>query len=422
MKKIIPVAVIFICLVFLVACEQETTVVAPQQETKTLKVVSNVTGIQETRAIGDSVEGVLLTFHHGAGKTITGSFEITDAETVYLEALGRSLYTEDGRVYNYVLYMPELIRTLYNEHCQVTDDRGSSVWWYLSQYYGIERGDWESALKTILDNHEGLSFPKKEAIGKEWVPQIPSKQNNVRVMARYFSYDPERNTSYGGDDLYSKEFKHYYVERSNLHLICFPVQIYTTFQLGGGTSTLGPDDMVNAAMYWYLEEYFDVKPDDLKGMIQKGKIGEFLDMVNNKKVEAKSEDVKSGYKTVVSATIPSSIAAENFEIRDAFAFLPETLVFEDGTFITDNERPYIIVEKWGSNRTVYWIYLPSSFISKFETYTGEEWKGENDLFSFYLFDSGLVDSFDIAESYVHGKCSIPRDLLEKALSPSAEKQ
>lgn len=417
-KKILLIVSI---VVLFVSCNQEPEVISPvQPEVKTLKVVSNVTGIQETRAIGDSVEGVLLTYHNGSGKTITGSFEITDDETVYLEALGRTLYTEDDRVYNYVLYMPELIRTLYKDFCQVTDDHGSSVWWYFSQYYGIERGDWESALKAILDNQEGLTFPEKKEIGKDWVPQNTSNPQNIYLNGRIYSYDPENDTSYGGEDLYNKEFKHYYVEKNQHHLICYPVQIYTAYQLGGGTSTTGPDYMEDAALYWYLETYFNISPTNLADIILEGRIEEFLAKVNSKNIEAKSEDVISGYRTVVSSMIPSSITAESFEIRNAYAYLPGTLVFEDGTFVTDNDRLYIDVEEWSNNRTVYWIYLPSSTIAAYEEYVGEKWKGESELFAYYLYKSGFTETFEEASSYLHGKCLIPRELLEKALSNGKE--
>lgn len=403
--------------VLFVSCNHEPEVIPPiQPEVKTLKVVSNVTGIQETRAIGDSVEGVLLAYHNGSGKTITGSFEITDDETVYLEALGRTLYTEDDRVYNYVLYMPDLIRTLYKEFCQVTDDHGSSIWWYFSQYYGIERGDWESALKAILDNQEGLTFPEKEEIGKDWIPQNTSDIKHINLIGRIYTYNPETDSSNGKEDLYNKTFKYYYVERKNIHLICYPIQIYTAYQLGGGTSTTGPDYMVDAALYWYLETYFNVSPTNIVDIILEGKIEEFLAEVNSKNIEAKSEDVTSGYRTVVSSMIPSSITAESFEIRKAYAYLPGTLVFEDGTFVTDNDRLYIDVEKWSNNRTVYWVYLPSSTIAAYEKDVGEKWKGESDLFAYYLYKSGLTESLEEAELYLHGKCLIPRELLEKALS------
>lgn len=415
MKKLRFVTILLYAVVFLISCNLGVKTDPSLSEGKTLKVVSNVTRIQEARSIGDGVEGVLLTFHNGSGNTITSSFEITDDETVYLEALGRTLYTEDNRVYNYVLYMPELIRSMYKDYCQVSDDRGSSVWWYFSQYYEVERGDWSSALNAILNNQKGLTFPKEEEIGESWVPQAPSKSQKINIDARIFSYDPANDTSYGGDDLYNKEFRHYYVEKNNHHLICIPVQIYTTFQLGGGTSTLNPDDMVNAAMYWYLEKYFDVTPDGLKAIVQEGMIDEFLNDVNKKNIKAKPEDVTSGYRTVVRSTIPSSITAENFEIRSAYAYLPGTLVFDDGTFITDNERPYIIVDEWSNNRTVYWIYLPSSLISSYEEYIGGVWNGENDLFAYYLYKSGLAESYNEAETYVHGNCLIKRDLLQQSV-------
>ncbi len=413
-KKILLIVSI---VVLFVSCNQEPEVIPPvQPEVKTLKVVSNVTGIQETRAIGDSVEGVLLTYHNGSGKTITGSFEITDDETVYLEALGRTLYTEDDRVYNYVLYMPELIRTLYKDYCQVSDDHGSSVWWYFSQYYGIERGDWESALKTILDNQEGLTFPEKEEIGKDWVPQNTSDIKHINIIGRIYTYNPETGSSNGKEGLYNKTFKYYYVERNTSHLICYPIQIYTAYQLGGGTTTTSPDDMHDAAMYWYLETYFNISPSDLENIILEGKIEEFLTEVNTKNIVAKPEDVTSGYRTMVSSVIPSSIKADEFEIRYAYAYLPETLVFEDGTFVADNERLYINVEEWSNNRTVYWIYLPSSMISAYEEYVEKEWNGESELFAYHLYKSGFTETFEEASSYLHGKCLIPRELLEKALS------
>ena len=85
---------------------------------------------------------------------------------------------------------------------------------------------------------------------------------------------------------------------------------------------------------------------------------------------------------MVSSVIPSSIKADEFEIRFAYAYLPETLVFEDGTFVTDNNRLYINVEEWRNNRTVYWIYLPSSMISEYEEDVEKEWNGESELFAY----------------------------------------
>lgn len=383
-----------------------------------IKVVSNVDSIAPSKKVGDKVDGVLLTFHKGQGHSLTSAFEISDKETLYLEAIGRTLFSENGTAYNYILYVPDVIKNTYDTYCKVSNGYGNSFWWYMSKYYGVERGDWETVLNQILNHKDGLNYPKESDIESTWLPQKTSVSSSlgIRIKGRYFSYDPVNDTSYGGEDAYSKEFKHYFIERNQLHLICFPVEIYTTYQLGGGTCLDDPDRVKDAALYWYLETYFAVSPDALATKIQDGTIEDFLSYVNSHYIKPKTDDVKESMKAVAHASIPDAITAEKLEIRDAYAYLPETLCFDDGAPVSDNDRPYINIAEWSGDRTVYWIYLPASFIAQYEEDCRCVWKGESDLFAHYLVVKEYVADEREARSYMHDSCLIPRTLLASVLN------
>lgn len=385
---------LFSVLILLVACDSGVQP-NPQSDSQHLKLVSNVDEIQnakDSKKKGDKIVGVQIVFHSGSGESVTGAFSINDPECFYLEALGETKKASDGRKYNYILYVPEILRSTFTKGGGAFPKTGNPFWWYNSKYCKGKRGDWDNILSYLLANKDKLDYPESSDVNENWKPIDEKTDKNFFIQPRYFSYDPVNNTSYSGDETFSKVFKYYYIEDKEMHMVCYPHSIYMAYVLGGGTGNDSPDTAYREAFYWYLKKYFNITKDDLCKEIEKGadSFQAYLDNLTANMHTPLSSDVPEGNKVAVNAQIKGYDDAVNLELRYVYFYKEGQIVLEDGTPVPDNERAYIRTADWNNNRHVCWIFLPYSYLESYEA-NAEKWDGTHHIFRDYLVYKGILE-------------------------------
>ncbi len=401
------IAYMMLIVILLVSCSG-----SPEAEMKEhLITISNVgsissDGTSKAMTEGSVVEGVLLKFHSD-GLEEGSVFTLDNPNAFYLEALETTKKAKNGMAYNYILYVPDCIKTSYEEGEGANPDSGNSLWWFLASYYGDDlsqvRGNWNEVLQLLLKNKDNLSYPQKENVDKNWkvMPKGSSTSRTFyRLMPRQFTYDPVNDTSYSGDNTYNKEFGYYHVlnERQNLHLLLYPNDIYVTYILNGGMGLDNPDDATSDALYWYLYTYYGVTQADVAEMIDNDTYSTFIDRLNadlKQGKKASGSDIPEGLKQIVSNVLPENLPTDTIELRSVYAYGEGNLILEDGTPVTDLNRVYCVVEDWSRDeetRVVIFVYLPKTEIESYETSRNKSWDGNNQPFHEYLEKRNLTCS------------------------------
>lgn len=381
---------LFSVLILLVSCNPVV-----QPDSQYLKLVSNIDeipNVNRSMTIGDPIIGVQISFHSGSAESVTGDFTINDSECFYLEALGENKRASDGREYNYILHVPEILRSTFTVGGGAFPQTGNPLWWYISRYYNGSRGDWSSTLGYLLANKDKLDYPVISDVSESWKPIDENSAKNYSIQPRYFSYDPVNKTSYSGDETFSKVFKYYYIEDKEMHMVCYPHSIYMAYILGGGTGNDSPDNAYREAFYWYLKKYFNITKDDLCNEIAKGADSflAYLDDLTTNMRTPLSSDVPEGNKVIVDAQISGYDDETTLVLRNVFFYKEGQIILEDGTPVPNNERAYIKTEDWNNNRHVCWIFLPYSYLESYET--GEKkWNGTHHIFRDFLVHEGILE-------------------------------
>lgn len=167
MRKCIFTA--FIALTFiLMSCSPDID--ANNQKPEQLRVISNVDSIQDSTAvsrtlddrIGDPLVGVMLRY------TSAGPYEDkkpVDDETFTLYCIFRTATNGDGMEFNYILFVPECIKTEYEAVTQKSSaGLGNAFWWYMRNYLDMSlseiKSDWLSALRILLES-DNLPYPDR---------------------------------------------------------------------------------------------------------------------------------------------------------------------------------------------------------------------------------------------------------------------
>lgn len=175
MKKILSI-VLFSILISLISCTPD---IAEPDHPDQLRLVSNVDKIKESDntaansrsledRIGEPIIGVLLKFtDEGAWNE---DIRPVDKETFSLYCIFTTRENGDGMKYNYVLYVPECIKT---EYQAVTGDyrhSGNPFWWYMRNYLDLSyteiKNDWYSALSLLLES-DNLPYPDRNDFTEE---------------------------------------------------------------------------------------------------------------------------------------------------------------------------------------------------------------------------------------------------------------
>lgn len=423
------VCLVLLMLILAVSCNSSI------HEDMRLITISNVSSISidegaKTLGEGSPVIGVLLRFQE-EGLHENSIYKLENPNAFYLEELDHIEISESGMPYNYVLYVPDCIRDVYESGNGMNPYSGNPFWWYMATYYGRSmsqvRGNWNEVFHLLLENKDGLAFPYADDVGRGWlpIPDGPSSDLNyfTRILPRRFSYDPVRDTSYSGDDAYNKEFGYYYVERNDLHLLLFPNDIYMTYMMSGGTGGFSADYVLDNALYWYLDTYYGITLNDITEKIGDGTIDELLSQLNSdlaKGKKADAKDIPEGLRTIVSIIISDSFDVDFMELRAVYAYDEKSLILKDGTPIPDSNRIYCIVEDWSDDidkdRIVFYAYMPMSLIRDYEESKEIVWDGDNEPFWQYLVDNGL-STYTEVQNFCKNNCKVPIEILKEVFKP-----
>ena len=215
---------------------------------------------------------------------------------------------------------------------------------------------------------------------------------NYYIMPRYFSYNPATGSSYSGADTYSKVFKRYYLEDSDMHIICYPHSIYMTYIRGGGTGDDSPDYAYREAFYWYLKTYLNKTSSDINALIENDTIDSWLEEISEDFPIPSSNDVSGCNTIIVSPEIPARYSDnDHLIVRDVFFYKNDDnyLKLKNGSPVNDG-REYIVTEDWDhGQRHVCWIFLPYSFLESYES-QGITWDGSHHIFIDYLVSAGIL--------------------------------
>lgn len=172
MKKCYLFFIFVLCLLTAVGCSQSPA------EPKNLTVISNVDSIRSSKSVeGDAIVGVLLKYHEEGTFSSSSLFLLNDENAFYLEQLDQTYPNGDGMKFNYVLYVPDCIHDVYEAAGGSNPNSGNPFWWYMLTYYGANfdciTGNWEEALKLLLENKESLEYPSQEDWADNWASAIP---------------------------------------------------------------------------------------------------------------------------------------------------------------------------------------------------------------------------------------------------------
>lgn len=130
------------------------------------------------------IKGVLLKYHSEGLYSRRDSYfkafyddrksQFRHPNAFYLEYLGTTTETTHyGMEFNYVLYVPEIIKTTYAEGNGKNPTSGNPFWWYMQTYYGknmnMVRNDWPTALLQLFLNKDGLVMPNSKDVKGSWI-------------------------------------------------------------------------------------------------------------------------------------------------------------------------------------------------------------------------------------------------------------
>ena len=268
---------------------------------KGLSLITNLEGFDtpSSKNIGSLdaplIEGVLLKFHADGlynedsfFKNLydTSNHSFANPYAFYLEYLTVKGVNGDGMTFNYVLYVPEIIRTAYKNGGGRNPNSGNAFWWYMSKYYGTSvdfiRNNWEPVLAHLLINRIGLLTPKAEDVTGSWkatwIDSVNVSYNNVSIknnIANWY-YEAGENRDSGLDPeriLYFPEGKFYQKsEKSNVtKQIFLPTELSNVYFAGSGVSNYV------MALLWYFEVYYHTDNDTVLNAYKNGTFGTLLD-------------------------------------------------------------------------------------------------------------------------------------------------
>ena len=164
------ILLLLITIIFAISCSPSADIGTSER----LILISNVDKDEnvETRSLESEdilsnlkIKGVLLKYHSEGLYSRNSYFsafyddsnkQFRNPNAFYLEYLGKIEETHYGMEFNYVLYVPEVIKTTYAKGNGKNPESGNPFWWYMQTYYGKDmdmiRSDWPSTLLQLFLN------------------------------------------------------------------------------------------------------------------------------------------------------------------------------------------------------------------------------------------------------------------------------
>ena len=389
MKKPFSVFLVFVSIITMfVACspnpEPNANIINTPENVvndKSLTLITNLgeDGTPQSKGIGNlkkapDIIGVLLKFHGEGLYSSNSAFknhynfkknEFDNPRAFYLEYLDTIGTNGDGMKFNYVLYVPQIIRTVYEEGNGVNPKSGNPFWWYMSTYYGEDinsiRNNWEPVLEQLLKHKVSLSLPKAEDVKGDWKAdyqniQNTTSHNDVTLYANvgiFYFEESDRDVSISPDRILYFEEGKYSQESSKgdtKKQIFMPLNLLMTYFAGSG-------DKTPSSLLWYFETYYHVDNETFMNAYKDGKFGELLDSCYNQYgyPEPKSSDVKQVLKTY---EVKCDDVTSGYKIKNVYFYDSDILTL-NGQPVYNKDRVYYSID--GEKIT---FYLPIGYVNQ----------------------------------------------------------
>ena len=368
----------------------------------TLKVITNIT--QGSRALENTdVSEVLLRFHSDGLFEGKSDFTLDDPCAFYVDYIGEdeSYHTDYGMSFNTVLYVPDVIRTVYDDMGGKDPDSGNPFWWYMSTFLSKDlteiRSSWKESVEELLgEEGKALPYPKKgNTTDEKW----RKRSSFIMYSAYYFSgnsVSPVRKPLYE----YLNMGKNW-----DGMMLYLPASLVETYLERGG-------DYINntEAFYWYMSKYKGVERDEIDRMVKEGELEDYLKKLEyTAPADGDGVTVDELCHTVVATNITNQENGKGKKLMAVYSYGENNILqFKDGRLVTDRDRLYFV----NSGPDDFICFVPESFSEKLESegYTLDAGTGAlfwNLLTAFGLSEDGEGYKKDGDSSY------LTREYIEK---------
>ena len=413
MKK--TILLLMLALLFLlISCEVASPGAASSDKSKeessgaessgepTLKVITNIT--EGSRAPGDTdVSEVLLRFHSDGLFEGKSDFTLDDSCAFYVDYIGEdeSYHTDYGMSFNTVLYVPDVIRTVYDEMGGKDPESGNPFWWYMSTFLSKDlteiRSSWKESVEELLgEEGKALPYPKKgNTTDEKW----RKRSSFIQYSAYYFSGNSVSPVT--------KPLYEYLNMGKNWDgmMLYLPASLVETYLERGG-------DYINntEAFYWYMSKYKGVERDEIDRMVKEGELEDYLKKLEyTAPADGDGVTVDELCHTVVATNITNQENGKGKKLMAVYSYGENNILqFKDGRLVTARDRLYFV----DSGPDDFICFVPESFSEKLESegYTLDAGTGAlfwNLLTAFGLSEDGEGYKNDGDSSY------LTREYIEK---------
>ncbi len=317
---------------------------------------------------GQKITGVLLKFHSEGLFDRASNVRLEDPYAFYVDYLGKNAryYNGDGMEFNTVLYVPDVIRTVYKGFGGVNPDSGNPFWWYMDVFLGMDmntvRSSWNETIRLLVGKKGmKLPYPRGDESGNHgW----GSRKSSIKGWKGYF-YNAET-----GKYSVKVEKPTYTMDinpKSQSEKLFLPAMLTKVYVAGGG-------DYRNTteSFYWYMETYHETTRKSIDSMVADGSLEEYLQKLDY--IEPKESDVNENCMPIVSTNIEEG---SSLKFASVYYYDGPVLQFSDGSLIKDTNRLYFV-----DNGQSFVVFIPKSYIEPIESNVGGNWKwnGNGDLF------------------------------------------
>ncbi len=402
-------------LVLLLSCEVAAPGADSQDNTKgessgnesssepTLRVITNIT--EGARALEDTdVSEVLLRFHSDGLFEGKSDFTLDDPCAFYVDYIGEneSYHTDYGMSFNTVLYVPDVIRTVYDDMGGKDPESGNPFWWYMYTFLSKDlteiRSSWKESVEELLgEEGKALPYPKK---GNRSDEKWRKRSSFIQYSPFYFSGN---TTSPVTKPLYEYLKVEGHWDGMMLYL---PASLVDAYLERGG-------DYINntEAFYWYMAKYKNVDRDEIDRMVKEGKLEDYL---GNLEYTAPQEDdgvtVDELCHTVVATNITNRGNGKGRRLMAVYSYGENNILqFRDGRLVSDRNRLYFV----DSGPEDFICFVPESFEEKLESEGYSVTAGTGDLFWNLLSSFGLSEGDDGGYKKEGDNSYLTREYIEK---------
>ena len=370
-----------------------------------LRVISNIEGSGDRDLENVEVSEVLLRFQSDGLYEGKSNFTLDDPYAFYVDYIGENenQHTDYGMSFNTVLYIPDVIKTVYDDMGGKDPESGNPFWWYMETFLGKDlnevRSSWKESINELLgEKGKNLPYPKE---GNKKDEMWRKRSSFIQYSPYYFdsSSTPVTKPAYE----YLSIEGHY--DGMFLYLPASLVQSY--LERGG--------DYINntEAFYWYMDKYKGVDRNEIDRMVEDRELSSYLKNLEYiAPVKGDGVTVDESCHTIVSTNITNQTSGKGRTISAVYTYGDMNILqFRDGRIVSERNRLYFVE----SGPDSFAAFVPESFCAKLKEKTGYEWDGASgDLFWKLLASFGLTEGEDEGYKTYDGEGTlITREYIEK---------